>query len=196
MVLKKTLGSFLDCKEIKPGNSKRNQCWIFIGRTGAEAPIFWPPDAKNPLTKKDPNAGNDWRQKKRAWTCVWANSRRQWRIERFGVLQSIGLQRVKYDLATEQEQLLAFCGCTCVVTKNVPVLENSQLTSTQVSLFRIRLYDYYKLQWRADVEGVENNSWPIMIFAFSIFNSSQSRGIYLVFGGKKKFCISAHEMKW
>ena len=53
-----------DCKEIKPVNPKGNQPWIFIGRTDAEAetPIIWPPDAKNWLIGKDPDAGEDWRQ--------------------------------------------------------------------------------------------------------------------------------------
>ena len=46
-----------------PVNPKGNQSWIFIGRTDAEAetPILWPPDAKNWLTGKDPDAGKDWR---------------------------------------------------------------------------------------------------------------------------------------
>ena len=44
MVLKKTLESPLDCKEIKPVHPKGNQSWVFIGRTDAEAPILWPPD--------------------------------------------------------------------------------------------------------------------------------------------------------
>ena len=54
----------LDCKEIKPVHSKRNQSWIFIGRTDAEAetPVLWPPDAKSQLIRKDPDAGKDWRQ--------------------------------------------------------------------------------------------------------------------------------------
>ena len=54
-LLKKTLESPLDCKEIKPVNPKGNQSWIFIGRTDAEAeaPILWPPDAKNWLIWKD-----------------------------------------------------------------------------------------------------------------------------------------------
>ena len=66
VVLEKTLESPLDCKEIKPVNPKRNQSWIFIGRTDAEAetPTLWPPDAKNWLSGKDPGAGKDWRQKK------------------------------------------------------------------------------------------------------------------------------------
>ena len=61
-VPEKTLESPLDCKELKPVNPKRNQSWIFIERTDAEAPILWPPDAKNWLIWKDPDAGKDWRQ--------------------------------------------------------------------------------------------------------------------------------------
>ena len=51
----------LDSKEIKPVNPKGDQSWIFIGRTDAEAPILWPPDAKSQLIRKDPDAGKDWR---------------------------------------------------------------------------------------------------------------------------------------
>ena len=59
VVLEKTLESPLDCKEIKPVHPKGNQFWIFIGRTDAEAeaPILWPPDAKNWLITKEPDAG-------------------------------------------------------------------------------------------------------------------------------------------
>ena len=62
-VLEKTLESPLDCEEIQPVNPKGNQPWIFIGRTNAEAeaPILWPPEAKNWLIWKDPDAGKDWR---------------------------------------------------------------------------------------------------------------------------------------
>ena len=68
VVLKKTLESPLDCKEIKPVNPKGNQSWIFIGRTDAEAPILWPPDVKNWLIRKDPDAGKDGRQEKKGTT--------------------------------------------------------------------------------------------------------------------------------
>ena len=63
MVLKKTLECPLDCKELKPANHKGSQSWIFIGRTDArvETPILWPPDAKNWLIRKDPDAGKVWR---------------------------------------------------------------------------------------------------------------------------------------
>ena len=61
VVLKKTLESPLDCKEIQPVHPKGNQSWIFIGRTDieVEAPIFWPPNAKSQLIWKDPDAGKD-----------------------------------------------------------------------------------------------------------------------------------------
>ena len=58
VVLEKMLKSPLDCK-IKPVNLKGNQPLILIGRTDAEAPIFWPPDAKSRLIGKDPYAGKD-----------------------------------------------------------------------------------------------------------------------------------------
>ena len=67
VVLEKTLESPLDCKEIQPVNPKRNQSWIFIGRTypEAETPILWPPDVNNWLIGKDPDAGTDWRQEEK-----------------------------------------------------------------------------------------------------------------------------------
>ena len=70
VVLKKTLKSPLDCKEIQPVHAKGNQSWIFIGRTDAEAelPTLWPPDVKNWLTGKDPDAGKDWRQEEKGTT--------------------------------------------------------------------------------------------------------------------------------
>ena len=66
MVLEKTLESPLDCKEIQPVHPKANQSWVFIGRTDAEGetPILWPPDVKNGLIGKDPDAGKDWRKEK------------------------------------------------------------------------------------------------------------------------------------
>ena len=69
-VLEKTLENPLDCKEIQPVNPKGNQSWIFIRRTDAEAetPILWPPDAKNWLIVKDPDAGKDWRWEEKGMT--------------------------------------------------------------------------------------------------------------------------------
>ena len=60
----------LDSMEIHPVHPKRNQSWIFIGRTDAEdeAPVVWPPDAKNWLVGKDLNAGKNWRQEEKGMT--------------------------------------------------------------------------------------------------------------------------------
>ena len=118
MLLEKTLESPLDYKEIKSVHSKGNQYWIIIGSTDAEAetPILWPPDMKRQLIRKDPDAGGDWRQEEKEMTedemvrChhglnrtwVWASSGRWWRTRKPGVLQSMRLQRVRHNWATEQ----------------------------------------------------------------------------------------------
>ena len=67
VVLEKTRECPLDCKEIKPVNPKGNQPWISIGRTDAEAEaqILWPPNVKNWLIGKGPDAGKDWRQEEK-----------------------------------------------------------------------------------------------------------------------------------
>ena len=98
-------------------HTKRNQPWIFIGRTDAEAetPIFWPPDEKNWLIRKDPDfwerlkaggEGDDrgwdgWMASliRRVW--VWANSGSWWWTGRHGMLQSIESQSVGHIWATE-----------------------------------------------------------------------------------------------
>ena len=70
MVLEKTLESPLDCKEIQPVHPRGDQSWVFIGRTDVEAetPILWPPDVKNWLVGKDPDAGRDWGQEEKGMT--------------------------------------------------------------------------------------------------------------------------------
>ena len=70
VVLKKTLESPLDFKEIQPAHPKGDQSWVFIGRTDAEAetPILWPPHVKSWLTGKDPDAGRDWGQEEKGMT--------------------------------------------------------------------------------------------------------------------------------
>ena len=117
MVLEKTLERPLDCKEIQRVNPKGNQSWIFVGSwnwTESENPILWPPDVKNWLIGKDPDAGkvkaggeggdrgwDGWMISPTRWTWVWASSGSWWWTGRPGVLQSTGLQRVGHDWATE-----------------------------------------------------------------------------------------------
>ena len=108
VVLEKTLESPLDCKEIQPVNPKGDQSWIFLGGTDAEAgtPILWPPDVKNWLIGKDPDAGKDWRQEGKGttgwkgwmasptrWTWVWVNYGSWWWTGRPGVLG----RKVRHD---------------------------------------------------------------------------------------------------
>ena len=114
VVLEKTLESPLDWRESKPVNPIGNQPWIFIGRTDAEAPRLWRPDMKSRLTEKDLMLGkiegrrrrddrgwDGWMASSPQWTWVWANSRRWWRTGKPGMLQSMGLQRVRHDWVTE-----------------------------------------------------------------------------------------------
>ena len=116
VVLEKTLESLLDCKEIKQVNPKGNQSWISIERTHAEAetPIFWPPHAelthlKRPWCWERLKAGEEgdnrgwdgWMASLTRWTWVWASSRNWWWTGRPGVLQSMQLQRVGHNWATE-----------------------------------------------------------------------------------------------
>ena len=113
VVLEKTLESPLDRKEIQPAHSKGNQSWIFFRITDVEAetPILRPPDVKNWVIWKDPDAGKDWRWGREGddrggdgwmaslteWTWVWVNSGSWWWSERSGVLQSMGSQRIRHD---------------------------------------------------------------------------------------------------
>ena len=70
IVVLEKLKSPLDCKEIKPVHPKGDQSWIFTGRTDAEAeaPILWPPDVKNWLVEKDPDAQKGWSQEEKGTT--------------------------------------------------------------------------------------------------------------------------------
>ena len=70
VVLEKTLESPLDHKKIQPVHPNRDQSWVFTGRTDAESetPVLWPPDAKNWLLGKDPDAGRDWGQEEKGTT--------------------------------------------------------------------------------------------------------------------------------
>ena len=102
----------LDCKEIQPVHPKGNQSWIFIGITDGEVevPVLCPPDVKNWLLRKGPDAGrlkaggegddrgwDSWIASLTQWTWVWASSGNWWWTGKPGVPQSMGLQIDRCD---------------------------------------------------------------------------------------------------
>ena len=106
-------------------SAKGNQSWIFIGSTDAEAPILWPPDVKNWLLGKDPDAGKVWRQEDKEtaegkmvgwhqWLCGHDFEQTPGDCEGQESLASYspwGWKRVRHSLVTEQQQQSA---CVCV----------------------------------------------------------------------------------
>ena len=148
VVLEMTLASPLDCKEVQLVHPKRDQFWVFIGRTDAEAetPVLWPPHGKSWLIGKDwcweglgaGGEGDDrgwdgWMASPTQWTWVWVNSRSWWWTGRPGVLEFMGSQRVGHDWVTELNWTEAtFTKKYCVLVVNVFLTErrtsNSETT--------------------------------------------------------------------
>ena len=117
LVLEKTLESPLDCKEIKPVTPRRNQSWICVGRTDAEAetPIVWSTwwdeltHWKRPWcwerlragVERDNRGWDSWMASPTQWTWVWASSGICWWTGKPDMLLSMRLQRVRHDWETE-----------------------------------------------------------------------------------------------
>ena len=116
VVLEKTLESPLDCKEIKPVHPKRNQSWIFIGRTDAEINTLatwceklthlkrtWFGERLKVEGEGDDRGWDGWMASLTRWTWVWVSSGNWWWTGRPGVLQSVGSQsRTQPSNWTEQ----------------------------------------------------------------------------------------------
>ena len=159
---------------IKLVNPKGNQPWRFTGRTNAEAevPILWPPDVKGQLIGKDPDAGKDLRGGgeggDRGWDVgwhhrldgrVWANSGRQWRTGKPGVLQSTGSQRVGHDWVPEQQRQTLIGGPD--IWERITEIQ-SRILQTSFPFTRLP-------RWSARTCPLLVNSvlWPLSEFALS-----------------------------
>ena len=102
VVLEKTLESPLNSKDIKPVNPKGNQLWIFIGGTGGEAPILWPPDLKNQFTGKDLMLGKTEGRRRGQQRMRWLDGITDSMHVGLSKLWEIMEDRGVYDLANEQ----------------------------------------------------------------------------------------------
>ena len=147
--MEKMLESPLDCKEIQPIHPKGDRSWVFIERTDieAETPIIWPLYTKNWLIWKDPHTGNEdgrkgddkgwdgWMASPTHWTWVWVNSRSWWWTGRPGMLQSMGLQKVGHNWATE----LNWNMCRECTLRSIRQWWKKKLKETQMEKYSMRM---------------------------------------------------------
>ena len=151
----------------KPVSLKGNQPWIHFGRTGAEAeaPMLWPPDANSWLWKRlwcwerlkaegeeGDNGYNGWVASPIQWTWTQPNSGRCWGTGKPGVLQSLGLQRVRHDLVTEPHWFGNVCArntCSLRVEPG-PLFKGAPCPGTR---HKPNKDSCLACEWEADIQG-------------------------------------------
>jgi len=166
VVLEKILESPLDCKEIQSVHSEGDQPWDFFGRNDAKAetPVLWPPHEDSWLIGKDSDAGRDWGQEEKGrtedemagwhhwldghvsldmWTKTWVlvNCGSWCWTGRPGVLQFMGSQRVRHDLATDLIWWLTLVSSSyLVISKSTCVCQIWHSSQSLGSIISISIY--------------------------------------------------------
>ena len=177
--VEKTLESPLHYTEIKPVNPKGNKLLVFIGKTDAEAEtlIIWPPDAKNWLTGKDPDAGKGWGQEEKGrtedemagwhhWLRIWANSGRKWRTGKPAVLQSLGSQRLHWSRlsdgrTTRGEPWLTIRGVRITLGTRKSQLQSGASRSQAEGKNREGIWKPGGGPRETEVQVSEESAWPL-----------------------------------
>ena len=178
VVLEMTLESPLDCKEIQTVHSEGDQPWDFFGRNDAkaEAPVLWPPDAKNWLTGKDLDAGKDWWQEEKGmtgwngwmesltlWTWVWVSSGGRWWTAKPGMLQSLVSERARHNWGNELNRKTATAKSTKRL-QSYPTLcnpiDSSPLGSSVPGILQARILEWVAIsfsnawKWKVKVKSL------------------------------------------
>ena len=213
VVLEKTLESLLDRKEIKPMNPKGNQPSIFIGRADAEAPILWPPDAKNWLIGKDPDARKDWRQEeKRTTEDEMVGWHHQLDVHEFEQALGVGdeqgslacyspwghkemdnwVAELSWSFKINNTCKLCVCVCVCVCVQACLTLwdpiDCNPLGSSVLGIFQARILEWGAISF-SRVSSCPRDQTPVSSISCLL------GGFFTTASSKKPWCIITHRLK-
>ena len=158
VMLEETLESPLDCKEIQPAHPNGNQSWMFIGRTDveAEAPILWPPGAKNWLLGKDPDAGKDWRQEEKGMTEDEMFGWHHWLDGHESILdQTLGVGEGQGSLAC----------CSPWGRKKLDTTDRLNWTDWRISC----MWEHTVMEWARGWRGDSNSRSCVFFFKYPLY---------------------------